>query len=219
VSLPASVSAATTRTSATLVVQFAAAAQARAAATADPVSRVSAAAGEAPDESGVASASKPYGGHTDEELTALAAHWDGLDKVQRRALLTEMKLRMARSGRSGNRVIHIRTERRYGRIIREPGGRLIRIETQVVQVRPMSEDAARQAFGVGFEQRLGRRDGTTEVTVTAGSASAQDGSVPTEGGPTDGPMAESGAGRRLEPATPPMVEPKLPLYRVSDPAP
>lgn len=96
---------------------------------------------------------------SDEDLTVMAAQWDALDRHQRRLLLTEMKARMARGGNRSN-VLRIRTERRYGRIIRQADGRLIRIETQVVHVRPASPEeltAARQAFGVGFEQRVRSR--------------------------------------------------------------
>jgi hypothetical protein len=95
---------------------------------------------------------------SDDQLTALAADWDDLDRHQRRALLTEMKVRMARGGKRGD-VLHIRTERRYGRIIRQPDGRVIRIETQVVQVRPATPDEleGRHSFGVGFEKRVARR--------------------------------------------------------------
>lgn len=100
-------------------------------------------------------------GTSDEELTAMAARWDSLDRHERRVLLTEMKARMARRGGPSG-ALRIRTERRYGRIIRQADGRVIRIETQVVHVRPASPEeltAARQGFGVGFEQRVGRRAG------------------------------------------------------------
>ncbi len=106
------------------------------------------------------SAQPGFADRSDEELTALAADWDSLDRVQRRALLTEMKLRMARDAKgNGEGVLHIRTERRYGRLIRQSDGRVIRIETQVVHVRPISpeEVSSRRSFGVGFERRVARR--------------------------------------------------------------
>ncbi|MEQ8482791.1 MAG: hypothetical protein RIB46_00345 [Pseudomonadales bacterium] len=115
------------------------------------------------DDAGAAPASVGAGGdlraRSDEDLTVMAADWDALDRHQRRLLLTEMKARMARGGNRGS-VLRIRTERRYGRIIRQADGRLIRIETQVVHVRPASPEeltAARQGFGVGFEQRVRSR--------------------------------------------------------------
>ncbi len=99
-----------------------------------------------------------YETHSDQELTNLAAQWDGLSTQQRRALLTEMKSRMA-SGESAGPVMQIRSERRYGRIIRQPDGRVIRIETNVVRVRPVTPDMldrarAQAGFGVGFEKRV-----------------------------------------------------------------
>lgn len=134
---------------------------------------------------------------SDEELTSLAAGWDSLDKHQRRALLTEMKRRMASPGEPRT-IIRIRTERRYGRIIRQSDGRVIHIETQVVHVRPLSpqEIESRQAFGVGFEQRVARR---------------QDDPIPVNPAPESQTMIP-------KPAEPiPLLE--LPLYRVSNPAP
>jgi hypothetical protein len=64
---------------------------------------------------------------------------------------------MARSGKGGP-VLQIRTERRYGRTIRQPDGRVIHIETNVVQVRPVTPEMLARAeaqggFGVGFEHR------------------------------------------------------------------
>jgi hypothetical protein len=116
---------------------------------------------DVPDRDPAASGStgeavNPFGASSDEELTALAARWDTLDLHERRALLTEMKLRMARRGTPAGDVIHIRTERRYGRIIQQPDGRVIRIETQVVEVRPVGEDDLQDdgGFGVGFERRV-----------------------------------------------------------------
>jgi hypothetical protein len=155
----------------------------------------------------------PYADRSDEELTALAASWDALGQHERRSLLTEMKRRMARKGDHSG-VIRIRTERRYGRIIRQPDGRVIRIETQVVHVRPLDEDdieePARQGYGVGFERRVALR-GQAEIVVQQQSEThefedASD-AVP--------PRLLEG----LDPLAPtPPLEP-LPIYRVADPAP
>lgn len=169
---------------------------------------------------------QPFSDRSDAELTALAADWDALDRHARRALLTEMKLRMARQGdRKG--VIHIRTERRYGRLIRQPDGRVIRIETQVVHVRPLAADEVgqqaaaqgRQGFGVGFEQRIARRmvsvPGNTQ-TLSGQDAGESSGSEPadTQALPplTIGEMLEGLEG----PAERPLP---LPIYQVADPAP
>ena len=99
----------------------------------------------------------PYSARTDQELNALLADWDNLREDDRRALVSELKLRMIRSKGRGN-VIHIRTERRYGRIVRRSDGKLLRIETKVIRVRPAPTD--QQGFGVGFEQRRARQQET-----------------------------------------------------------
>ncbi len=93
---------------------------------------------------------------TDRELTELAAGWEALSEAERRALLTEIKARMhTNSGKVP--VLTIKTERRYGRIVRQPDGSLVRIETteHVVRYQRLPEDTADRAFGVGFEQRSG----------------------------------------------------------------
>lgn len=163
----------------------------------------------------VAASEPAYGDHSDEELTALAADWDALDRHQRRALLTEMKTRMARRGTSDEGVLHIRTERRYGRLIRQPDGRVLRIETQVVHVRPIDPQQAEQAgarvqqagsrrgFGVGFERRVLHR----RATLSGSSGGLAAPRVPRHEEPlTDaiGPLHPS-----LRP------EPPLPVYPVT----
>jgi hypothetical protein len=102
-----------------------------------------------------------YADKSDRELTDLAAGWESLSEDQRRALLTEIKARMhTNSGKVP--VLTIKTERRYGRIVRQPDGSLVRIETteHVVRYQALPEDASDRPFGLGFEQR-----------VVAGSAS------------------------------------------------
>lgn len=101
-----------------------------------------------------------YAEKTHQELTELTAQWDSLDDSQRRALLTEVKMRMARSkGRDG--VIRIRTQRRYGRIIRKSDGSVLRIETRVVRVRPARP--GKESYGVGFERRVARKEAEQET--------------------------------------------------------
>ena len=101
-----------------------------------------------------------YSEKTDQQLTELTAQWDTLDDSERQALLTEVKMRMARSkGRSG--VIRIRTQRRYGRIIRKSDGSVVRIETKVVRVRPVGPGT--QPYGVGFERRAASKEAEPET--------------------------------------------------------
>jgi hypothetical protein len=92
---------------------------------------------------------------TDQELTALAADWEALSDEQRRALLTEIKARM-HANAAKRPVLTIKTERRYGRIVRRPDGSLVRIETteQTVRYQAVPDGAADRPFGVGFEQRV-----------------------------------------------------------------
>lgn len=156
-----------------------------------------------------------YERHSDEELTALAADWDALDRHQRRALLTEMKLRMARNGKRSD-VIHIRTERRYGRLIRQSDGRVIRIETQVVHVRPVNPEdlKPRHSFGVGFEKRLAGR----EERAMAPSSDP----VPADQAAGEADEETITLESVLESLTPTTQAPKinrLPIYQASEPNP
>ena len=120
---------------------------------------------------------------SDARLTRMAAHWDRLPTEQRRALLREMKLRMARQqGRGGAPKIH--AERRFGKLVRRPDGSVVRVETRVIRIRPpqqqapaapaqaeaqadapatrvhsepvatQRESAPQPRFGVGFERRI-----------------------------------------------------------------
>ena len=164
----------------------------------------------------VVAAENRYERHSDEELTALAADWDSLDRHQRRALLTEMKLRMARTGKRGE-VIHIRTERRYGRLIRQSDGRVIRIETQVVHVRPVNPEdlKARHSFGVGFEHRLARR--AERAVPGAGDEVPADQAADREADEETITLESV-----LESLTPSTQAPKvngLPVYQASEPKP
>jgi len=173
---------------------------------------VMAAAGGSPDT--VVPYASPYGNRSDGELSALAASWDSLDQHQRRALLTEMQRRMVASGgRKG--VIRIRTERRYGRIVRQSDGRVIRIEAQVVHVRPLvAEDLGqgRQGFGVGFERRVaGRREvapSNSEGGVGAGADAPTLHEIVNALQPS--PIVPGGDGYAPEPPS---------IFRVSDPGP
>jgi hypothetical protein len=138
---------------------------------------------EDPPEARSASASL-YADKTDQELTDLAAHWDELSAEERRHLLSEVKLRMVRQKKADG-VIRVRTARRYGRIIRQPDGSMLRIERKVVQIREMdADDLPQSGFGIGFERRHQREEGTR--TVAAGSEPGDDVERPQ---PADVPVA------------------------------
>ena len=94
----------------------------------------------------------PYETKTDAELTLLTSQWESLDQEERRALLTEVRSRMAHTGKRP--VMTIKAQRRYGRIVRDAEGNQVRIETtHVVRYRQIAPRGAGQPFGVGFEQR------------------------------------------------------------------
>ena len=95
-----------------------------------------------------------YAEVSDEQLTALAARWDSLATAERRALLSEVKMRMARRQGSANRgsangVLRIRLTRRYGAV---PQGRA----AGRLHIRLGTGPANAKEFGVGFEQRAGQ---------------------------------------------------------------
>ena len=109
-----------------------------------------------------------YSGYSHHELTEVGARWDDLDAPARQALLREVKLRMARRP-DAKGVLQIRTQRRYGRIVRRSDGRVLRIETQVVTVQPVNPGQGNRSFGVGFERRSSERNQTQEVSESRGA--------------------------------------------------
>lgn len=118
----------------------------------------------------------PYREHSDAELTDLAAGWESLSEDDRRALLTEMRSRMA-AKKDGTRIIAIKTQRRYGRLVRQPDGSVVRIETteQLVRYRRVPEvgdGAVSRPFGVGFEARTEPADPDAATQVNAPAPAA-----------------------------------------------
>ena len=113
-----------------------------------------------------------YADASDEQLTALAARWDELAAAERRALLSEVKMRMARREGGGNGVLSIRLTRRYGAVPRGQGGGQLRI-------RLGTGAANAKEFGVGFEQRAGQpQPADPEHSETAPKPSTQQVSDP-----------------------------------------
>lgn len=102
---------------------------------------------------------KMYAAKSDKELTNLSAQWQELPRLDRQVLLREVKMRMARQrGRKGS--VQIRTERRFGRLLRQADGSVVRVETRVVQVRPATKDeqtnqvrVRKSGYGTGFGRR------------------------------------------------------------------
>lgn len=135
-----------------------------------------------------------YADKTDRELTELAAGWESLSEEQRRALLTEIKARM-HTNSDKHPVLTIQTERRYGRIVRQPDGSLVRIETteHVVRYQALPEDAGDRPFGLGFEQR----EVAGSTTPPAAGSEAQRTTVsPANPAPAQQPMIHVGNAHR-----------------------
>ena len=112
----------------------------------------------------------PYSASSDAELTRIAADWESLTEDQRRALLTEMRARMEAKNDGSRPVIEIRAQRRYGRLVRQPDGSVVRVETTEQIVRygvPESMEAGDRAYGVGFERRA--TEGTPPATKASGA--------------------------------------------------
>ena len=109
------------------------------------------------EESHSQSARVSYASVNDEDLTAIAARWDDLDAQQRRALLSEVKMRMKRKG-SAEGVLPVNVRRRYGTVVRHPNGARATLR---VEVRSVKKPDSRE-FGVGFEQRASRDDASPE---------------------------------------------------------
>ena len=109
-------------------------------------------AASSPEQLSASAPSEPslvsYAEATDRELTELAARWDDLSAGQRRALLSEMKLRMARHGAADGRL-RIAVTRRYGTVVRHSNG-----ATATLRIELRSLKSAQPSFGAGFEQRV-----------------------------------------------------------------
>ena len=109
-----------------------------------------------------------YADASDEQLTALAARWDELAVAERRALLSEVKMRMARRQAGTKGVLSIRLTRRYGAV---PQGQL--------RIRSGTGQTNAKEFGVGFEQRAGQPQGADpEPSEPTAETSAQQVSDP-----------------------------------------
>ena len=87
-----------------------------------------------------------YADASDKQLTALAARWDELAAAERRALLSEVKMRMARRQAGTKGVLSIRLTRRYGAV---PQGH----SAGQLSIRVGTGAPTAKEFGVGFEQR------------------------------------------------------------------
>jgi hypothetical protein len=123
-------------------------------------------------------AANPFAEMSDEELTTLTRSWDELTQEERRALLTEVRARMA-SSQSERPVIQIKTERRYGHVVQRPDGSVVRIERheQIVQYRRAESPDEEHAFGVGFEHRIAELEARTAADDADVEPSPQESAV------------------------------------------
>lgn len=103
-----------------------------------------------------------YQAYTDEELSEIASDWQSLTTEERRDYFIEIRRRMAEAGKKREDPPRIVGERRFGRIIPQPDGSVLRIEGVV---RYREGDATRATgdttgtatppgYGTGFEQRV-----------------------------------------------------------------
>ena len=117
-----------------------------------------------------ADSSNIYQAHTDEELSAIAADWQTLTTEERRDYFAEVRRRMAEAGQrraSVPRLPRVVGERRFGRVIPQPDGSVLRIEG-VVRYRDgdatqTAQEEAPPDYGTGFEQRVEQSSVTAPV--------------------------------------------------------
>lgn len=99
-----------------------------------------------------------YQAYTDDELSEIASDWQSLTTEERRDYFIETRRRMAEAGKKREDAPRIVGERRFGRIIPQPDGSVLRIEG-VVRYREGDETGATgtatpPGYGTGFEQRV-----------------------------------------------------------------
>ena len=105
-----------------------------------------------------------YANASDAELTALGARWNDLSSNERQALLSEVKMRMARARSQGaaTGVLRIKLRRRYGAVPPGVANGNLRIR---VTTRKQGSKPSGKPFGVGFEQRTKQRNGSVPQAV------------------------------------------------------
>ncbi len=112
----------------------------------------------------------------------MSASWGTLTPGERRALLAEVRTRMARKRAEGTKAEppKFAVERRYGRIVRKSNGAVV-VETRVV--RRAARPRGTVTFGFGFE----RRAGSAEAHAASEQQGAEDATAagPSSSGPMD----------------------------------
>ena len=136
----------------------------------------------------------PYTGFSNEQLAGLADAWVELDRDERRWFFVEVRKRLTANGSAPE--IPIRSSARFGQIVRNRDGTVVRIEavrvTEQRRRQPSAREARRdpRAYGLGFERRrqvLGSPQAPTmrprpaSATVSK-PAAAPDAASPPQGG-------------------------------------
>ena len=136
----------------------------------------------------------PYTGFSNEQLAGLADAWVELDRDERRWFFVEVRQRLTANGSAPE--IPIRSSARFGQIVRNRDGTVVRIEavriTEQRRRQPNAREARRdpRAYGLGFERRrqvLGSPQAPTmrprpaSATVSK-PAAAPDAASPPQGG-------------------------------------
>lgn len=137
-----------------------------------------------------------YQAHTDEELSVIAADWQTLTTEERRDYFTEVRRRMAEAGQKRAEALglpRVIGERRFGRVIPQPDGSVLRIEG-VVRYRDGDTDQTAQEtptdYGAGFEQRVEQSSVTVPVVRVVSEEDVTEEHIPEQ--PTDEHGANDG---------------------------
>ncbi len=143
-----------------------------------------------------------YVNATNQELDALGARWGYLSAPERRALLAEVRRRMAQNnGVSGNTgKVRIQATRQFG-VVKRPDGTTVRVERRIIRMIPVD-----QGYGTGFEQRAARDDGSLPAT----SQEAQRRALEQEEKLNPDPRKSPSTSRGVMPASSSTTVPELP---------
>lgn len=110
----------------------------------------------------------PYAGISNEQLADVADRWDGLNQDERRWFFVEVRKRLMAT--DGAPDIPIGASGRFGQVVRNRDGTVVRIEATRVTAQPAATTDARddpRAYGLGFERRLEVQAGSEGSPIPA----------------------------------------------------
>lgn len=134
----------------------------------------------------------PYADFNNEQLAGLADVWQELDRDQRRWFFVEVRKRLVAKG--GPPRIPIRSSARFGQVVRDRAGSVVRVDTvrvsEPLTSRPLEPKAGAEmdkdprAYGLGFERRTAVRRAQERQSVVPRQASGTSRAVrpPPQGG-------------------------------------